>query len=152
MDYDIIHTILAPTIQATCHLAPEATHFFPPQSFPPNIAAARTRAIPMRPLPASPATPTIDAPRDPSTPPQGYGTKPLYAGTISDALSSDKPPFTHKGIYGIHLLSSPAIIRGHTPLYWGQYRYITHTTRPSTGPPPMHTEIHTRKLGIHGWL
>jgi len=69
MDHDRIHTILALTIQATYHLAPEATYFFPPHSFLPNTADARTSEIPMRPLPTSPATPAIDTPRELPTPP-----------------------------------------------------------------------------------
>ena len=72
--------------------------FFLSHSFPPSSAAARTRAIPMRPLPASPATLAIDAPREPSTPPQGYDTEPSYAGKFSDAISPDKATFTHKGM------------------------------------------------------
>ncbi len=42
MDTNIIHTILAPAIQATCHPTPKASHFFPPQSIPPSSIAART--------------------------------------------------------------------------------------------------------------
>jgi len=63
MDQNRIRAILTPTIQATCHMALEATHLFPPHSFPPSSASARNIAIPMRPLHANPATPAKDAPR-----------------------------------------------------------------------------------------
>ena len=124
--------ILAPTIQATCRLAPRATHIFPPHSLPANNAAARTRAIPMRPLPASPAIQAIAAPREPSTPPHGHDTEPSHTGTTSDALLSDKATFTHKDMG--HTSSQPLPLLEDRHTFHVGNNAISHTQH---GSPPV---------------
>jgi hypothetical protein len=65
MNHDIIRAILTPAHQAIYHMAPKATYLLSPHFYPPSTASARKIATPMRPLPANPATPAKDAPREP---------------------------------------------------------------------------------------
>ena len=148
MDTNSIHTILAPAIHATCHLTPEATHIFPPH--PPYSTTARTGDIRLRPLPVSPATPAKEAPRVPSTPPRATPQyppnreqSPLHPHPIRihlHIMTWDTPPLSH-----CHNQRDCIPLRGAYPL-------STFTTRTTTGPPPLDTEIYSRKLGIHGRL
>jgi hypothetical protein len=54
---------------------------------------------------------------------------------------------THEGL---HFLSAPTYVGGHVSLPDGVCRGIFLTTWPASCPTPEDTEIHLRKLGLHG--
>jgi hypothetical protein len=79
LDQSWIHGILAPTIQAVCHMTTTQAKFFPLPDTTSTGAFPRPGRHPMHPIPRCPATlPTIGT-LTPNTPPWGH-----YAGTLSN--------------------------------------------------------------------
>ena len=151
LDEDRVRTILGPAIQSTCRLRPENTNFFPPPLQPRHNTSYRTGTFPKRPLPYRPATGHTSTCAGPQTPPQGLGPESPHRADKSDTIADSpySPALPQQGYISSQRLPD---LHNAPPLNRDGHHPPANSGGHPPYPLPMGTEIHPRKLDLHGWL